>query len=82
MARTGREAERPTAESSSEALGGLPFAHEQAAAYCERLDISLADYGKRFQTAPVRLLDGVMGPARSVRRKRLSPDRMVKRGPD
>jgi hypothetical protein len=41
----------------SEALGGLPLAHEQAAAYCERLDISLADYRKRFEAAPTRLLD-------------------------
>ena len=45
------------AEDLSEALGGLPLAHEQAAAYCERLDISLAEYGKRFAAAPARLLD-------------------------
>ena len=32
----------------SESLGGLPLAHEQAAAYCERLDISLVQYCKRF----------------------------------
>ena len=30
---------------------------EQAAAHCERLDISLADYRKRFEAAPTRLLD-------------------------
>jgi tetratricopeptide (TPR) repeat protein len=59
IARTGREAEPTLAENLSEALGGLPLAHEQAAAYCERLDISLGDYGKRFETAPVRLLDDV-----------------------
>jgi hypothetical protein len=41
----------------SEALGGLPLAHEQAAAYCERLDISFADYLKRFEATPARLLD-------------------------
>ena len=41
----------------SEALGGLPLAHEQAAAYCERLDLSLAEYRKRFEAAPARLLD-------------------------
>ena len=41
----------------SEALGGLPLAHEQAAAYCERLDIQLAEYGRRFAAAPARLLD-------------------------
>jgi hypothetical protein len=57
IARTGREAERAAAEVLSEALGGLPLAHEQAAAYCERLDISFADYRKRFEAAPGRLLD-------------------------
>jgi tetratricopeptide (TPR) repeat protein len=41
----------------SEILGGLPLAHEQAAAYCERLGISLAEYCKRFVAAPMRLLD-------------------------
>jgi hypothetical protein len=40
IARTGRDAERAAAEGLSEVLGGLPLAHEQAAAYCERLDIS------------------------------------------
>jgi TIR domain len=44
IARTGRTAERGAAEALSEALGGLPLAHEQAAAYCERLDIPLAEY--------------------------------------
>jgi tetratricopeptide (TPR) repeat protein len=43
----------------SELLGGLPLAHEQAAAYCERLDIALADYAKRFEPAPVKFLDDV-----------------------
>jgi tetratricopeptide (TPR) repeat protein len=57
IARTGRNAERAAAEILSEALGGLPLAHEQAAAYCERLDISLAEYGRRFTAAPARLLD-------------------------
>ena len=57
IARTGREAERAAAEALSEALGGLPLAHEQAATYCERLDISLAEYRKRFDAAPVRFLD-------------------------
>src|SRR5258706_689024 len=37
--------------------GGLPLAHEQAAAYCERLDISFAEYRKRFETAPALILD-------------------------
>jgi tetratricopeptide (TPR) repeat protein len=65
LARTGRQAEqdgeqdreREAAEALSEALGGLPLAHEQAAAYCERLEKSLADYHKRFAAAPARLLD-------------------------
>jgi hypothetical protein len=57
IARTGRDAEGTAAEALSQALGGLPLAQEQAAAYCERLDVSLADYRKRFETAPVRLLD-------------------------
>jgi hypothetical protein len=56
IARTGRKAERSAAEHLSEALGGLPLAHEQAAAYCERLDISFADYSKRFETAPGQYL--------------------------
>jgi hypothetical protein len=57
IARTGRTSERAAAEALSEVLGGLPLAHEQAAAYCERLDISLAEYRRRFEAAPVRLLD-------------------------
>jgi tetratricopeptide (TPR) repeat protein len=57
VARSGRENERAAAETLSEALGGLPLAHEQAAAYCERLGISLAEYRKRFEAAPARVLD-------------------------
>jgi tetratricopeptide (TPR) repeat protein len=57
IARTGRDPERRAAEVLSEALGGLPLAHEQAAAYCERLAISLAEYGRRFMATPARLLD-------------------------
>lgn len=57
IARTGHAAERATAEALSEALGGLPLAHEQAAAYCEQLEVSLGDYRKRFDAAPVKLLD-------------------------
>src|SRR5262249_34440442 len=57
IARPGRPAERATAEALSEALGGLPLAHEQAAAYCERLDMSFADYRARFDAAPAKLLD-------------------------
>lgn len=57
VARTGRAAERAAAEALSVALGGLPLAHEQAAAYCERLDVSLSEYARRFAAAPARLLD-------------------------
>jgi class 3 adenylate cyclase/tetratricopeptide (TPR) repeat protein len=57
IARTGRGAERAAAEALSEVLGGLPLAHEQTAAYCERLGIHLAEYHKRFKAAPARLLD-------------------------
>jgi hypothetical protein len=57
IARTGRDKERADAEALSEALGGLPLAHEQAAAYCERLEVSFAEYRKRFDATPARLLD-------------------------
>ena len=57
VARAGRAGERSDAEALSEELGGLPLAHEQAAAYCERLDVSFAEYRKRFEATPTRLLD-------------------------
>jgi len=57
IARTGREDERQAAEALSEALGGLPLAHEQAAAYCERLEIPLEAYRRRFEDAPAELLN-------------------------
>lgn len=57
IARTGREKERAAAEALSEALGGLPLAHEQAAAYCERFGIPLAEYQKRFEASPARSVD-------------------------
>ena len=57
IARTGRENERGGAQTLSEALGGLPLAHEQAAAYCERLDVSLAEYARRLEATPTKLLD-------------------------
>jgi tetratricopeptide (TPR) repeat protein len=57
IVRTGREKERAAAEALSEALGGLPLALEQAAAYCERLHISIAEYRKRFETSPARFMD-------------------------
>jgi tetratricopeptide (TPR) repeat protein len=57
IAGTGRTTERAAAEALSRALGGLPLAHAQAAAYCDRLGLSLADYHRRFDAAPLRLLD-------------------------
>ncbi|UYO54669.1 tetratricopeptide repeat protein [Rhodopseudomonas palustris] len=61
MARAGRPDERDAALALSEALGGLPLAHEQAGAYCGRLGISLADYLKRFKIAPAKLLSDEKG---------------------
>lgn len=57
IARTGRVAERDAGEALSETLGGLPLAHEQAAAYCERLGIAFAEYGRRFAANPAKMLD-------------------------
>jgi tetratricopeptide (TPR) repeat protein len=57
IARTGRAAERTDAKALSEALGGLPLAHEQAAAYCEWLHVSFRGYLKRFAAAPAQILD-------------------------
>ena len=69
FARTGARRERDAAEALSEALGGLPLAHEQAAAYCERLEISLAEYRRRFDAAPARLLDDAARCAGRVSRR-------------
>ncbi len=57
IARTGHARERASAEALSETLGGLPLAHELAAAYCERLEVSLAAYLRRFEATTTRLLD-------------------------
>jgi len=57
IARTGREEDHTAAEALSDALGGLPLAHEQAAAYCERLGIRLGEYCRRFTTTPAKYLD-------------------------
>ncbi len=55
--RTARpESARATAETLSEALGGLPLAHEMAGSYCDRTGMSFADYHRRFDAAPVHLL--------------------------
>jgi tetratricopeptide (TPR) repeat protein len=57
IARTGRDPEYAAALRLSEILGGLPLAHEQAAAYCERLQIRLAEYVQRFEVESKPLLD-------------------------
>ncbi len=57
VARSGRKDERDSARALSRVLGGLPLAHEQAAAYCERLDVSLAEYLRRYKKNAGRMLD-------------------------
>lgn len=54
--RTGRN-EPADALNLSRALGGLPLAHEQAGAYCERLGVSFTEYLARFEEAPTKLLN-------------------------
>jgi tetratricopeptide (TPR) repeat protein len=56
-ARTGRAVERDAGLALSAALGGLPLAHEQAAAYCERLGLPLSEYATKFANAPGIYLD-------------------------
>lgn len=56
LARSGRADEAEAAVSLSAALGGLPLAHEQAAAYCERTGVSLPAYLQRFNNAPAFML--------------------------
>jgi len=64
IARTGRSERRNDAETLSTALGGLPLAHEQAAAYVEYLELDFADYLRRLAAAPARLLsDASHAPA-------------------
>ena len=57
IARTGRTTEREAAESLSETLGGLPLAHEMAAAFCEQTGTTLAAYAALFAATPLALLD-------------------------
>jgi tetratricopeptide (TPR) repeat protein len=57
LARTGRKTERDAALALSAVLGGLPLAHEQAAAYCERLGLPLSEYERRFAATPGEYLD-------------------------
>jgi hypothetical protein len=55
--RTGRGNERLGAQTLSAELGGLPLAHEQAAAYCAHLKVSFSAYLSRLNEAPSELLD-------------------------
>jgi hypothetical protein len=57
LARAGVESKGEDAEKLSEACEGLPLALELAAAYCERLGISLSEYLRRFQREGVGLID-------------------------
>lgn len=57
VAQANRPRERDAALALSEALDGLPLAHEQAAAYCARTGLSLADYRKKFEAQPAKFLD-------------------------
>ena len=57
VTRVGRPEAKTEADEPSEALGALPLALEQAAAYCEHVEISFAEYQRRFQSAPVTLLE-------------------------
>jgi len=62
LARTGRPtaappADRAAAVTLSETLGGLPLAHEMAAAFCEQTRLPFAAYAARFAATPLPLLD-------------------------
>jgi hypothetical protein len=59
-------------------LVGLTLALEQAAAYCERLEIPLAEYLRRFAAAPVQMLDEAVAAFRAfalVDRERIVDER-------
>ena len=60
IARTGRHTERDAALVLSDALDGLPLAHEQAAAYCDRVGVGLAEYKRRFDKAPAAVMDSAL----------------------
>ena len=53
----GTEEDRAAAEELAVLLDGLPLAHEQAAAYCDELEIPFDEYRRRFETAPIQMLD-------------------------
>ncbi len=57
LLRSGQAKGRKSAESLSEELAGLPLAHEQAAAYCERLQVPIETYLKRFLQNRKPLMD-------------------------
>jgi tetratricopeptide (TPR) repeat protein len=56
------ESERRVAEALSEKLGGLPLALEVAAAYCEHLEMPLADFHRRFDESISVVLSGPSPP--------------------
>jgi tetratricopeptide (TPR) repeat protein len=57
VSRIERGEERAASLALSKALGGLPLALEQAAAYCERLEVSFETYLSRYEAASVTILD-------------------------
>ena len=57
IARVDGQHERNAAVALSDALGGLPLAHEMAAAYCEELGLTFAAYRERLATTPAEVLD-------------------------
>lgn len=64
IGRTGQDEERNLASRLSEALGGLPLAHAQAASYCEDVGIALSEYLGRFERATMKFLeDSAYAPA-------------------
>lgn len=57
VAQAGRPNERNAALALSTALDGLPLAHEQAASYCARTGLSVAEYRRKFEAKPTKFLD-------------------------
>ena len=57
LARCGRPETRSDALALSQLLGGLPLALEQAAAFCDHFEVSLAEYHRRFEVQPLHYLD-------------------------
>ncbi len=68
--RCGRPNCRAAALALSKTLGGLPLAHEQAAAYCERLEDSFDDYRQRFEATPIPFLDDTANAAEDYHDRR------------